>query len=377
MKSKIIILCFLCILTIPIVAQQYKTVLPYRMVGGKMIVEMVMNGTPRSFIFDTGGRTSLTGEVCEELGLPVVDSLRVTDVNSAKGAYPIVVIESLLTLDNKVNFSKVSAIKLPKPSLFECFHADGLIGSELFVNSIVEIDGKAGTITVTSAEKSSTVSLRKMIPFVQPGMPIISLQAGVGNSITCLFDTGCPSFFSLKKSDFDILRSAGAFEVLSEGYGEGSIGIVGMADADVSHRVRFPLLSVGSTRFRNVSSETSTPPFTLLGVELLDYGKVTLDYPRARFYFEAYEPENDLESKHYNLGLRVKDGELVVATVWSAMKGQVEVGDKVTRINGKPVGRYDFCESIINGIPELKAKKKTKLTIQTRQGEKVIVYQKK
>ena len=111
-------------------------------------------------------------------------------------------------------------------------------------------------------------------------------------------------------------------------------------------------------------------------MKLLNYGKVTLDYPRARFYFEAYEPENDLESKHYNLGLRVKEGELVVATVWSAMKGQVEVGDKVTKINGKPVGRYDFCESIIDGIPELKAKKKTKLTIQTRQGEKVIVYQK-
>ena len=32
--------------------------------------------------------------------------------------------------------------------------------------------------------------------------------------------------------------------------------------------------------------------------------------------------------------------------------------------------------TIINGIPELKAKKKTKLTIRTRQGEKVIVYEK-
>ena len=149
-----------------------------------------------------------------------------------------------------------------------------------------------------------------------------------------------------------------------------------MAAADVSYRVRFPLISVGSTKFKNVSSETSTPPFTLLGVRLLDYGKVTLDYPRARFYFEAYELENDLESKHYNVALRVKDGELFVSTVWSAMKGIVEVGDKVTKINGKPTGKYDFCESIINGIPELKAKKKTKLTIRTRQGEKVIVYEK-
>ena len=114
----------------------------------------------------------------------------------------------------------------------------------------------------------------------------------------------------------------------------------------------------------------------LLGIKLLDYGNVTLDYPRARFYFEAYEPENDLESKHYNVALRVKEGELIVSVVWGDMKGVVEVGDKVTKINGKPVGKYDFCESIINGIPELNTKKKTKLAIQTRQGERIIVYQK-
>ncbi|WP_099290515.1 MULTISPECIES: aspartyl protease family protein [unclassified Butyricimonas] len=376
MKYRIITIWLFCMMTFPVVAQQYKTVLPYRMVGGKMLVEMIMNGTPRSFIFDTGGRTALTGEICEELGLTVTDSLVVTDVNNNQATYPIVVIESLLTPDGKINFKGVPALQLAQPSPFECFHADGLIGSDLLARTIVEIDGKAKTVTITSAEKASAISLRKMLPFVKAGMPLISLQAGAGNNITCLFDTGCPGFFSLKNTDFEVLKSAAAFNILSEGYGEGSIGVAGMAAADVSYRVRFPLISVGSTKFKNVSSETSTPPFTLLGVRLLDYGKVTLDYPRARFYFEAYEPENDLGSKHYNVALRVKDGELFVSTVWSAMKGIVEVGDKVTKINGKPTGKYDFCESIINGIPELKAKKKTKLTIRTRQGEKVIVYEK-
>lgn len=373
---KMIVLLLLCTTVLQVCGQQIKTVIPYRMVGGKMIVDMTMNGTVRSFIFDTGGRTALTGEVCEELGLEVVDSLEVTDVNSNKAAYPIVAIESLLTPDGKINFKNVPALKLPQPSPFECFRADGLIGSDLLVRTIVEIDGKAKTITITSAEKASTVSLRKMIPFVKAGMPIISLQAGAGNNITCLFDTGSPAFFSLKNTDFEALKSAGAFRILSEGYGEGSIGVAGMAATDVSYRVQFPLIAVGATKFKNVSSETSTPPFTLLGVKLLDYGKVTLDYPRSRFYFEAYEPESDLESKHYNVALRVKDGGLIISAVWSAMKGQVEVGDKVTKINGKAVGKYDFCESIITGIPELKAKKKTKLTVLTKEGEKVIIYQK-
>ncbi|MEY8591075.1 retropepsin-like aspartic protease [Butyricimonas hominis] len=375
-RNKIIFSWLFFMIIYPVAAQQYKAVLPYRVIGGKMIVDMVMNGTPRSFIFDTGGRTALTGEICEELGLVVVDSLQVTDVNSNVAAYPIVAIESLLTSDEKINFRNVPAMKLPEPSPFECFRADGLIGSDLLGRMIVEIDGKAKTVTLTSAERASAISLRKMIPFTRSGIPVIALQAGAGNNIVCLFDTGCPGFFSLKDTDFEALQSAAAFDILAEGYGEGSIGVAGMAAANVSRRVCFPLLSVGGTKFRNVSAETSTPPFTLLGIKLLDYGNVTLDYPRARFYFEAYEPENDLESKHYNVALRVKEGELIVSVVWGDMKGVVEVGDKVAKINGKPVGKYDFCESIINGIPELKTKKKTKLAIQTRQGERIIVYQK-
>ena len=133
-------------------------------------------------------------------------------------------------------------------------------------------------------------------------------------------------------------------------------------------------MSVAGSKFRNVVAETATPPYTLLGVKLLDYGRVTIDYPRARFYFEPYKPESDLAEKPHDVRLQVKDGDLVVAAVWGAMKDVVEMGDKVLKINGKPIGKYDFCESIINGIPELKAKKKTKLTVLTRKGEKVIVY---
>ena len=377
MRMRLIFGILLFLIVVPLSAQQVKSVIPYRMVGGKMIVDMTINGQVRSFIFDTGGQMALTGELCEELNIPVVDSVKVTDVNGKEVGLPRVVVSSLMTPDERINFSGAPAMKLSTPSPLECFHADGLIGSDLFKDLIVEIDGKAKTITVTSAEKSSTVSLRKMLPFSGKGfMPIITLQAGAGNSLVALFDTGCPSFLSLKNTDYENLRSSGAFQVMSEGVGGGSIGVGGMTEAETSYRIEFPLLSVGPTKFKQVTAETATPPYTLLGVKLLEYGKVTIDYPRKRWYFEAYEQEFDMTSKHYNVNLQVKDGNLVVATVWSAMKGVVEVGDKVVKINGKPTGKYDFCESIISGISELKAKKKTKLTILTKDGEKVIVYQK-
>ena len=46
-----------------------------------------------------------------------------------------------------------------------------------------------------------------------------------------------------------------------------------MTESELSYRVEFPLLSVGPTKFKQVTAETSTPPYTLLGVKLLEYGK--------------------------------------------------------------------------------------------------------
>lgn len=165
-------------------------------------------------------------------------------------------------------------------------------------------------------------------------------------------------------------------EVVSEGYGEGSIGVSGQANKASSYRVRIPLLSVGATKFRNVTTSTNNHPYTLLGVKLLQYGKVTIDYPRGRFYFEAFQPDNEINNQGNNFDLTVKDGDLYVSTVWSSTKGKIAVGDKVIKINGKPAKKYDFCESILNGIPELKEKKKTKLTIKTASGVKDIIYEK-
>ena len=125
-----------------------------------------------------------------------------------------------------------------------------------------------------------------------------------------------------------------------------------------SYRVRIPLLSVGATKFRNVTTSTNNHPYTLLGVKLLQYGKVTIDYPRGRFYFEAFQPDNEINNQGNNFDLTVKDGDLFVSTVWSSTKGKIAVGDKVVKINGKPAKKYDFCESILNGIPELKEKRR-------------------
>ena len=364
-------------MTVALFAQQYKATIPYQMVGQKMIIEMKVNGKACPFIFDTGGRTALTTKACEALQLAATDSMKVTDVNNTESYYKTTRIDNLTTPDNVINFKNAPSLIINEVKGWECFGVDGIIGSDLFEKTIVTIDPQNKTILVTSAEKPSTVSLRKMLGFTKAGvMPIINMQIAPVSNFSVLFDTGSPSLLSLTEADYENLKADASMEVVSEGYGEGSIGVAGQADKASSHRVNIPLLSLGATKFRNLTTTTEQHPYTLLGVKLLDYGKVTIDYPRGRFYFEAFEPENKVDNQCNNFDLTVKDGDLIVSTVWSSMKGKVEIGDKVVKINGEPVKKYDFCESILNGIPELKEKKQTKLTIQTSSGLKDVTYKK-
>ena len=233
-------------MAVPVFAQQYKATIPYRMVGEKMIIEMKVNGTARPFIFDTGGRTALTTQACQALQMAATDSAKVTDVNNVESYYKTTRIENLTTPDHVINFKNA-------PSLV----VDGIIGSDLFANTIVTIDSQAKNIIVTSAEKPSTVSLRKMLNFTKGGgMPIVSVQIAPVSNINVLFDTGSPSLLSLIESDFEKIKPEASMEVVSEGYGEGSIGVSGQADKASSYRVRIPLLSVGATKFRNVTTST-------------------------------------------------------------------------------------------------------------------------
>ena len=351
MKRRLLIILFLILIwgLHASWAQQGKSVIPYRIVGGKMIIEMFVNGKLQNFIFDTGGQTSLSPDLCQELGLKIVTKIQVKDVNNQSISYPVVELECLETSDKGINFKNIPVLQMGHFS-FDCFGVVGLIGSDLLANMILEIDSK---------------------------QPIIELQAGLGNGIKVLFDTGSSGFVSLKTSDYERLSTSRAFENVIEGYGEGGLGVAGVAKARVIHRVHFPLVSFAGTRFCHVFAETSDTPYTLLGMKLLDYGKLTIDYSRHRFYFEAYTQDNDLGQRFPDFRVRVKDGNLIVSTVWGKMRDILSVGDKVLKINGRQTKKYDFCESITQGIPELKGKRSVNMTIQTEQGEKIVRYKKK
>ena len=136
--------------------------------------------------------------------MAATDSAKVTDVNNVESYYKTTRIENLTTPDHVINFKNAPSLVIDEVKGWECFGVDGIIGSDLFANTIVTIDSQAKNIIVTSAEKPSTVSLRKMLNFTKGGgMPIVSIQIAPVSNINVLFDTGSPSLLSLIESDFE------------------------------------------------------------------------------------------------------------------------------------------------------------------------------
>ena len=471
-------------MAVPLFAQQYKATIPYRIVGEKMVIEMKVNGNARPFIFDTGGRTALTTKACQALQITATDSMKVTDVNNVESYYKTTRIENLTTPDDVINFKNAPSLIINEVKGWECFGVDGIIGSDLFASTIVSIDSQTKNIIVTSAEKPSTVSLRKMLNFTKEGgMPIVNVQIAPVSNITVLFDTGSPSLLSLIESDFERIKPEASMEVVSEGYGEGSIigknykikqlktmvlpknpfftelGVVGILGgdafaqsvvtfdsrskimvinypyrpeklkvtdgiplldetehhsivnvrlgnndlkvlfdtgaggfllyctedynrlADISQvtnhgygivaagitglgkpvdikKVSVPSINIMGKEFTNVGSTTTVMNGTIIGVDLLKYGKVIIDYMRRRFYFLPFE-EGKIDMGGapalWNVSILPRNERFEITTIWDSMKDAVAFGDEVININGTSLKDCPMSqmavEEIMNAIP--------------------------
>lgn len=372
MKKTILIVIFIIISSFSF-ADEYKAQLPYEVIGGKMIIEIEVNGVKKKALFDTGAaKNSITKDLMKELGLSATSTMMVKDVNNKESEHEKTVLGSVSIPNSEMGFSGFEAIILDGDP-FKCYGVEMLIGSEMFADRLIlEIDNQTKLITISYAQVPPKASLRTVRQFVQNGyMPIINVNLD-GTQVPTLFDTGFGGLFLFRESDY--LANEQKFNTISKTLTEGSHGISGGAGMKISNRVVIKNLNIGIAKFFNAVVETSGSPFSLMGVKLLDYGKVTIDYGRKKFYFEPYKNEISLPLPLNTYSMMVKDGKLVICNVWSDDKNGIANGDIVTHINGKEAPKVDFCQSITTGIAELKAKQKTKVTVETKNGKKEIIY---
>jgi len=334
--------------------KKYFTTIPYKDVKTKVIVQCHINGRPYNFIVDTGAATTITPKLYKELNPQVINHIPVSDQSGKIDSLQIVSLNSVQLGD--VTFNDIPAMVVKEAQLFDCYKVDGLLGSNMLRNSVVQFASQTQVLTIT--DKPMLLNLKgkyasKMRTDKVQSNPVIKIEVLNGEmqlTDNLLFDSGMASFYDLSYKGFkEVLATVNLLTVEAKAVGSYSFGLHGLSDDEESYRLFAPELKINGYTFKNVTTITTHGSTSRIGAELFKYGTVTLDYINNKFYFEPFVNEaKDLTEKSWPFIPTAKDGKIVVGLVWDKeWEGKINQGDHIISFNGKNYDNVDVCEAMV------------------------------
>lgn len=158
------------------------------------------------------------------------------------------------------------------------------------------------------------------------------------------------------------MKAYGKVEVTDQAFGISGIGLEGLSEPVEIDKVNVKEMEVLGKRFANVGCLASQSGSTLVGVDLLKYGKVVIDYMRSRMYFFPFDEEvADMGGapKLWNVGVLPANERFEITTIWKSMQDKVSFGEQVVNINGLELAGFPFSQpaidSVMNAIADDKA----------------------
>jgi len=331
--------------------KNYYTTIPYRELKSKVIVQCSINGKPYNFIVDTGAAMSITPKVFKELHPNVITSVQVSDQAGMIDSLQIVSLKNIKLGD--VTFSDVPSMVVKDAEIFDCFSVDGLIGSNLLRNSIIQFSSKTHTIILTDdakklSLKSKFASGMDLSPIQSnPFVWVEATNGEISGRDYVLFDSGMDSFYDMSMKAFQqSFAELNLFTVLAEAKGSFTLGMNGLPSAQDYYKVSAPQLKINGSTFTNVITETTYGDSSRIGADLFDHGLVTLDYKNRKFYFEPFAKTNfDLQIDDWPFTPTIKDNKLIVGIVWGERWREIIVpNDEIIQFDGRTYAGADVCK---------------------------------
>lgn len=349
----------------------YHLTIPYVNVKEKIIIQVTIGDRERRFIVDTGAPTMIIPELKKELKSEVVKVVPITDANQEKDSLETVCLASI-SIDSIV-FNDIPAVVAKSSSIFECFEVEGIIGSNLLRNSVVQFDHNDQIIKLVDKPDKLSLSGKQYadLSLDDQNSPIITIKLKNKRKVMeeVLFDTGMQGLYDVSLGKLEALQQYKTFEFIAEGHGSNTFGLLGLAKGATHYKLHLPTMEINGVDLLNITTETVLGNNSSIGSKLLRFGIVTLDYPNQKFYFEPYvDGDIDVDEKQFPLSIVPADDRLFVGIVWDeALSKKINIGDQVIAIDGVNYESISICDYLTSQI--LEGKDKVMLTTKNELGE--------
>ena len=241
-----------------------------------------------------------------------------------------------------------------KNFIFNCLNLDGIIGSNSFKNSIIKIDYQQKKLFITNDLKNLTpkVKAQKMKLMGYQKLPFIELTLVGKDKVKedVLFDTGYSKLYTQSNRAFNIFSKKSVLNRIITKDAKLSIGLFGSDQESSKSVFTIPIFIFGDYSLKNVVAYSSSDDNSKIGNEILNFGSVTLDFVKSKYYFEKLNNNQNTDLlKEYPLFVpSYENGNLIIGMVISEnLNSVLKVGDKITKIDEHKIDHLN-CTDIMN-----------------------------
>lgn len=311
---------------------------------GKIILPIQINGRIEKFILDTGAPTAVFESLFSDLELEEQNAGEFKDGVGNTFSLRVTTIESY-KLGNTL-FKDVPAVILDRSTteFLTCFDITGLIGSNSLRNCIVQIDMKNRLLIISNDLDLLDVDEHSSTPMLldeYQSMPYVQVELGEDYYIGACLDSGDPSFISISNSNMEKLVDEGNAEIFCKGYGKTAVSL-GVDTFSRRYYLNVDQIGVGESNF--INSEVfvyDNSEDDRLGLEICNYGIVTIDYINGMFGFKNYESTLGIDFIKEGIGkgfnIYPDTEKYIIGIVWEgspADKLNLHPGQEIVEVNG-------------------------------------------
>jgi Aspartyl protease len=308
-----------------ILQRQFCDTIPFEYVRNKMIVQVKINGQSKRFIFDTGATLIISDQIQEEMRNPFLGKNLQIDATQRQKQISVVNVKEF-NLGN-LTFQNIPSVvtEIKSTNFLTCFNYDGFIGSNVLRNCIVQIDVDKKHIILTNNINKLNIqnAYKNNLTLDNQSNPFVELNLNNKIKFTALFDSGADDFITISSKINQKALNKGYSKVLNQGYGIGAVGMHGLGDAENKSRTLCSNIKFGNTEITDFITEVSTKSYNAVGMQLADYGTITIDYINKQFYFEA-KKQSQLYKHQKTIGFsfQPEDTYYSIGNVWSGTQSE-------------------------------------------------------